>query len=352
MSRFFICYRRDDSQYFARLLSERIAGVFGQGSVFLDIDNIPVGVDFRNAIEYAVSNCDAMLVVIGNEWATARGISGLPRIQDPNDFVRLEVEYALRVGLPVIPVLVDGAAMPHADQLPEALRQLAYRNAIVISQTTRSFENLLRVLATVDPPARASKPDLAPGRSKFDGSGWRHALARGVAKVLGVDRPSLAATSPAPLQAHPKLITRNDDLFISYAHDDAELMRRVKAYMERKSFSVWTDEKLEPGTPSWKRAVQAAIENTDCFVVVLTPSAKKSEVVEMEMGYARAQERRVFPILAKGDQRNAVPMDLIHTQWTDVRHEFESGMSRLVDAISLLRAGPVTMDRVLANSYR
>src|SRR5215813_2477651 len=101
----------------------------------MDIDTIPLGVDFVGVIEDAVARCDVLLAVIGPRWLTSQDAQGSRRLDDPNDFVRLEIEAALKRGVRVVPVRVDGAAMPAAEQLPPSLRPLARRQAIEMDDT-------------------------------------------------------------------------------------------------------------------------------------------------------------------------------------------------------------------------
>lgn len=115
-------------------------------------------------------------------------------------------------------------------------------------------------------------------------------------------------------------------------------MQRVRRRLANNDILVWTDDNLELGTPSWKKAIQWAIETSPCFIILLTPNAKQSDVVEMELGYALAQERVILPVLAGGTNRTSVPLEIINRQWTDIREEFEAGMARLVQAVNTHRS--------------
>ena len=95
----------------------------------MDVDTIEVGQNFSDALDAALSQCKAMLVVIGRHWLESQSAGGKARLADPNDFVNREVAFALSRGIPVVPVLVDGAQMPTADQLPDSLKSLALMQA-------------------------------------------------------------------------------------------------------------------------------------------------------------------------------------------------------------------------------
>lgn len=141
----FISYRRWDSIDVVGRIDDHLVAVFGRRNVFKDVDSVRLGVDFREEITKAVGRCDVLLAVIGPKWAgeadddsSTRTISltgpapppeaGGRRIDETGDYVRLEIEAALRRGIPVIPILVGTTPMPSAEQLPESLEELAYRS--------------------------------------------------------------------------------------------------------------------------------------------------------------------------------------------------------------------------------
>jgi TIR domain len=122
-SRVFISYRREDSGYPAGWLFDQLAASLGADRVFKDVDSIEPGDDFAEVISDAVSSCAVLLAVIGDRWLAAADEDGR-RLDDPGDFVRLEIEAALTRGVRVIPVLVGGARMPRPAQLPPSLASL------------------------------------------------------------------------------------------------------------------------------------------------------------------------------------------------------------------------------------
>ena len=120
----FISYRREDSQDVTGRIYDRLHQKFGHAEIFKDVDSIPIGEDFRGFLEQNVVGCRVLLVIIGSRWVDN------PRLQQEGDFVRVEVEYGLSLGITVVPVLVGNTAMPSPDQLPDTLKELAFRNAI------------------------------------------------------------------------------------------------------------------------------------------------------------------------------------------------------------------------------
>ena len=129
MSDIFISYRRQDSADVSGRINDHLFQVFGEEKVFTDVDNIPLGVDFRDYIDKEVAHCAVFIAVIGPGWLKARNEQGQIRLDDATDFVRIEIESALNRDIPVIPVLVGRANMPTEQELPASIKSLAYRNA-------------------------------------------------------------------------------------------------------------------------------------------------------------------------------------------------------------------------------
>src|SRR5215207_7894348 len=129
----FICYRREETAAHAGRLYDALSAKFGEPNVFMDIELEP-GIDFVDRIRQVVGSCHVLLVIVGPKWAALSDGADHARIEDEDDYVRLEVETALRRSdVRVIPLLVAGARMPHSDELPEAVRALTRRNAFELS---------------------------------------------------------------------------------------------------------------------------------------------------------------------------------------------------------------------------
>src|SRR2546421_2207358 len=128
--RIFLSYRRQDSPGHAGRLHDRLATRFGMENVFIDVDAIEPGLDFREVIDSAVGACDVLIAVIGRDWLSATDAAGSRRLENDNDYVRLELEAALDRNVRVIPALVEEAEMPRPEELPHDLDRLAFRNAL------------------------------------------------------------------------------------------------------------------------------------------------------------------------------------------------------------------------------
>lgn len=169
MSGIFISYRREDSAPYAGRLYDRLCARFGTDQVFMDVDDIPPGADFAAHIGARAASCDAMIVVVGNKWLAARDRRGQRRLADPNDFVALEVAHGLRRSIPVIPVLVGGARLPAASDLPEHLRGLAQREAVGLrdEEFRRDADALIAVLAKLPSFQRRATDKVDPRQERL-----------------------------------------------------------------------------------------------------------------------------------------------------------------------------------------
>jgi hypothetical protein len=159
-TRVFVSYRREDTRHVAGRLADRLDEHF---HVFMDIDTIEPGMDFTETIRNAVTECDVFVAVIGNQWTRALDESGQRRLDDPNDWVTAETAAALQRGVPVIPVLVDGARMPTRNELPEALGGLASRQAVPLRHEsfTSDASRLVAAIERRSPSTAHGQPDTA-----------------------------------------------------------------------------------------------------------------------------------------------------------------------------------------------
>ncbi len=129
----FISYRRSDDLTMTGRIYDRLCSIFGEDCVFKDMEDIPAGADFRQVLDNAIASADVVLVIIGQKWLNVTNASGQRRLDEPNDFVRAEIESALNhTEVLLIPTLIDGAVIPGADQLPPSIQDLAYRNAVAV----------------------------------------------------------------------------------------------------------------------------------------------------------------------------------------------------------------------------
>jgi uracil-DNA glycosylase family 4 len=160
MSRIFINYRRQDTEGYVGRLYDHLTKHFERDDVFMDVDNIPPGADFVQVLEEAVAGCDVFIAMIGPHWSSATDESGQRRLDQWNDFVRIEIATALKLNKLVIPVLVGRSRMPAPIELPEDISALARRNAIELSHQrfTADVEKLIKTIKEAVPANPSFKP--------------------------------------------------------------------------------------------------------------------------------------------------------------------------------------------------
>jgi TIR domain-containing protein len=185
MSSVFVSYRRADAQGWAGRLGADLAAAFGDVARFFDLSSIPPGVDFLLAIERSLIDACAVLVLIGPRWLDLRDEQGRRRLDDPDDVVAAEVAKALSLSVPVIPVLLGGAAMPAAADLPEPLRALRRRNGFELSDLRWEFDRdrLFAAIEAATPLRRRAVAAPAAGVSVGAGLELRDAE---VGRITGV----------------------------------------------------------------------------------------------------------------------------------------------------------------------
>jgi hypothetical protein len=176
----FISYRRQDTGYPAGWLYDRLVVRYAD-QVFKDVDSIELGDDFVEVITAAVASCDVLLALIGDQWVTIADEEGRRRIDDPDDFVRLEIEAALTRNVRVIPILVGGATMPRADELPPSMAMLVRRQALGLSPERFDFDTsrLLKVLDRTLAEVRAAPGVTAQPSPPAAPAGLRGSSAKG-----------------------------------------------------------------------------------------------------------------------------------------------------------------------------
>jgi PQQ-dependent catabolism-associated CXXCW motif protein len=210
MPKIAISYRRKDSDAITGRIRDRLAQHFGERSVFMDIDNIPLGIDYRQQIQKALQEADVLLVIMGPIWSGPIE-GGSARIYDPADPVRVEVEAALRHGIPTIPVLVGGAAMPGATDLPESLDSLRYRNAAEVDAGLDFNPHIERLIRAIEQIKSGSAAAAGQPRRPNNRTLVTAVATLAVALLIGLTfayfqrgtrtGPDLASNSPPPAAA-------------------------------------------------------------------------------------------------------------------------------------------------------
>lgn len=164
MAGLFISYRRDESRHAAGRLADDLVDAFGADSIFRDIEGIEPGVDFKQALDKALGSCVVMLVLIGPRWLDMADAHGVRRLDQPGDWIRMEIATALARDTRVIPVLLEGATLPEEDQLPEDMRPLVRRQAFELAdgRWRGDLQRLVDALARVPGLERKRSPEPPP----------------------------------------------------------------------------------------------------------------------------------------------------------------------------------------------
>ncbi len=189
MGSIFLSYRREDAEGQAGRLYHDLVAVFGSDSVFMDVAAIQPGRDFRRAIDQSLNSCGVFLCLIGKDWLTTTDTSGRRRLDDPADFVRIETVAALKRDIPVIPVQVQGATALRPEQLPDDLKDLAYRNAVELTHPRWESDVQLLVNAVrpyVSRPHAGPEPEVIQPSKKSTGPKYFSLALIVVLFVLGV----------------------------------------------------------------------------------------------------------------------------------------------------------------------
>ncbi|MEO8608734.1 MAG: toll/interleukin-1 receptor domain-containing protein [Chloroflexota bacterium] len=270
MPRVYVSTRRSDSAS----MPGRIIAALGEA---LSLENI--------VVSGAMTSCDFVIVIMGNQWATAQNQYGFSSLYDPNDFVRVDIETALSLSKIVIPVLVDAAEMPIRANVPITLAPLLDRPPMRVRDGADFDADMQNLVAQLDPQA----------------------------------------AKPAPNVNH---------IFLSYSRKDTPMMQRLRDDLRVAKLEVWADDNLEPGTSAWEKAISAAIRSAGCLVVILSPDAEQSTWVGRELAMAETLDKRIFPILARGSERDAIPFRLMSHQWVDARHNYTEAFDKLLGAVN------------------
>jgi hypothetical protein len=265
--RIFICYRRSDTAGHAGRLLDALRSHFGADHVYMDIDMIEPGVDFSNVIAGTLDRVDVVIALIGRDWLHSSDNTGRRRLDNPDDFVRLELEDALQRGKRVIPVLIQGASMPSSDDLPPALAALAYRHALELADTRWQY-GVQQLIASLEGSGQRSA-EVLPSRAAAE-------------EVKGA-----GVLAPFP-RAH---------VFVSYASEDRVQVIAFVDRLRQQSVPIWIDDGDIDAALLWGEVIVEAIEQCAAFVVMLSGSAGSSPNVVRELVLASEYTKPIVPLL-------------------------------------------------------
>ena len=304
MPRIFISYRRDDSAAHTGRIYDRLEGEFGHDQVFMDVSAIRPGLNFVEVVEQAVGVCDALVAVIGREWLTASDPSGSGgrRLEDPADLVRLEIGTALRRDIRVIPVLVQGAQMPPAVDLPEDLKELVHRNALEVSDN-RFRTDIDQLIKALEAPATEVLTDSVFVESAQLSDGGFVGREREMADLKVALEDAMAGRG--------RLVMLVGEPGIGKTRTAQELTSLAE---RRGALVLWGRIREEPGAPPywpWIQIIRAYVEQHDSDTLRSQMGPGASAIVEI---VAEAREKLpAIPIAPQIDDPEAARFRLFES---------------------------------------
>lgn len=273
----FINYRREETSAVAGRLHYRLDARLGTPS-FLDIDSIQPGMDFAEAIGEAIASSHIMLVLMGENWAASTGSSGRRLIYNPSDYVRLELEAALRQSVYVIPVLVDDAEMPDPEDLPQSLmafvrlKPMRLRRDNFRQDADRLIDEIKRYVSSIPVSSRT---------------------------LGGPSRGGESFSPKEPISAARGVI------FVSYSHSDESWLKRLQIHLKPLTrngrIDLWDDTQLQVGD-EWREEIERAIKSCQAAVLLVSADFMASDFIDKDelpplLRAAREKGVHIFPII-------------------------------------------------------
>jgi hypothetical protein len=285
MSKIIVSYRRSDSAATAGRIFDRLVDRYGEASVFMDIDRIPFGTDFRHHIQDVLRDANILLAVVGPAWLGLKA-EGASRIQDDADPVRVEIEAALHQGLTVIPVLIDNAAMPAAADLPESIRDFAYINAAPIDIGRDFRAHMDRLTRSIDAIVARGKADTGVAvTAAVAKPKRRRAIWISVAAVALLAIGGLALAPDVFRPTPPREKTSGDEIIIA-SKSEPEPQAQPNVAVERPAVVARPEPPLPVPTASPPRTTYRVLSNVSGGVQNLRsgPAVKYPVVIAIPAG--------------------------------------------------------------------
>jgi hypothetical protein len=260
-----ISYRRQDSQHISKAIYEELASNFGYENILIDIDYRSDKKGFHISIKETIDQCQVVLVVIGHKWLSIKNEDGKRYIDDPDDFVRLEIENALLKGLRVIPVLVNLAKMPNNTEIPESCRGLLKRQSLEL-RNERLYQDLGHLVEAFGKTFYAKK------------------------KIISSKQDNILESSNDYIQNH---------IFISHSTLDREwIEKEIVQFLDENNQKTWYSKGSIRTSDQWEREILRGLEMCDWFLLVVSPRAEKSEWVKDELFWAmQHRPNRILPAI-------------------------------------------------------
>jgi hypothetical protein len=295
----FLSYRDDDTAAHARWLSAHLAAHCGAGNIFRDSASLLPGDDFVEALDAELRQSNIVLVLIGQRWAHVTDGTGRRRLDNPQDWIRIAIERALQLRIPILPVLIDGATMPTVDELPPSLRRIAYHQTASL-RSAPDYHDIDRLLRALEAFA-----DELPSP--------KHSIETKV--------PDLDLGESGPIT-----------VFVSHATQDwkwvdREIVRLLKAH----GIAPWYSTESIRTASHWEREILRGLESCDWFLLVISPRAATSEWVKDELNWAiHNRPTRIVPVMMEQCDLWAFHIRLPRIEHVDFSNDIEAAKGRLV----------------------
>ena len=347
----FINYRRGDDPGSVGRLFDRLRGSFAADQLFMDVDSIAPGLDFVRVLEDQVDKCDLFLAVIGPRWLDARNEAGEPRLNDPNDFVRIEIETGLRLGKRIIPVLVNEAAMPRAEHLPEPLQPLVRRNAVRL--THERFDSDAHGLVTalqgvLDEAEQARKAETETERRAAEEAA-RKKQKEEEARAAEAERQAAERAREKRLEGwSPEAIQKADELanweFIKGRGDQGELRDHIARYSggTTERFARAELEELAKGMLGERPEVAAIDAFLDEF-----PTGRYAKELTERRDRLQTVAKAAKAQAAAREARRKARAEKRAQAWASLKKVFSSTSKSAASTSSSLEAGTPSLQHVI-----
>ncbi|MCU7884451.1 MAG: TIR domain-containing protein [Candidatus Thiodiazotropha sp. (ex Lucinoma annulata)] len=326
----FISYRREDSADVTGRIHDRLASHFGESALFMDVDDIPLGVDFTKYIDEKVSKCEVLLAIVGRDWLSVTDENGNRRLDMPNDFVRAELESALKRNIPVIPLLVRRASMPDADDLPESIQEFSTRNGMPVRADPDFRTDCDRLIDGLEQDKTGRRPLVSSRTHSVEKpSIWKHkvlmisaigiAILLVIAGLFFIGYSSGSGKTPAIVgfRASPDRIKQGSTTTLSWKTKYANAVKILP----------------EIGTveASGSRTLTPTKDTT--YTLVATGSGSKSVKRNLSIQVAQSQPVGAFPISRLSIAEDSIELGKSTTLSWQTRHathvEIQPGIGRV-----------------------
>jgi hypothetical protein len=301
----FLSYRRDDASAEARSIYQRLRATFSKDQLFIDVDNIERGKDFRTVLDQNLGGCKVLLAIIGPKWLSASDEDGKRRIDNPEDFVRLEIGKALTGNVTVIPTLVGNAVLPRAEELPTDLRPLAFRQTALIRHESFSqdMDGLVRDIRNVTRSSAPWRKIVLGGAAFLFASVFLYTFWTPVAQIFHQTKNQSPDNTNRDIGAVMARCVKDQP-----HPEKSEVIQRLLAQLNSGIFKYgWIPKGDQLGTPgviNWKKITKLESTNDELIVSYDWRGGRLRLVPVIQQSYAERSSRAAVVLQGSWSQNN------------------------------------------------